>query len=85
MLQRVRLVGLVLPIKKKIYKRVKVWNKLYEENKIDFKKASISLNSWIGHAKNADSYLLIQNIKKNVNGYTMTEKERIINNMFIKI
>lgn len=64
MLQRVRLVGLVLPIKKKIYKRVKVWNKLYEENKIDFKKASISLNSWIGHAKNADSYLLIQNIKK---------------------
>lgn len=50
--------------KKKIYKRVKVWNKLYEENKIDFKKASISLNSWIGHAKNADSYLLIQNIKK---------------------
>lgn len=50
--------------KKKIYKRVKLWNKLYEEKRIDFKNTAIRLNSWIGHTKNADSYSLIMNVKK---------------------
>ena len=49
--------------KKKIYKKIKIWNKLYDEQKLDFKQASIKLNSWEGHAKNADSYSLIKKVK----------------------
>ena len=51
--------------KKKIYKKVRIWNKLYDEKKLEFKDTSLRLNSWIGHAKNADSYYLIKNIKRN--------------------
>lgn len=50
--------------KKKIYKKVKIWNQLYKEKKIDFKNTAMKLNSWIGHAKNANSYSLIQNVKR---------------------
>lgn len=51
--------------KKKIYKKVKVWNKLYKYKKLDLKEASIKLNSWIGHAQNANSYFLIEKVKNN--------------------
>ena len=50
--------------KKKIYKKVKIWNQLYKEKKLDFKNTAMKLNSWIGHAKNADSYSLIRNVKR---------------------
>lgn len=36
--------------KKSIYKRVKTWNKLYENGSLDMKKSWTSLQSWIGHA-----------------------------------
>ena len=42
--------------KKKIYKRVKKWNKLYKDKKLDLKKAYQSLTSWKGHAKHSNSY-----------------------------
>lgn len=51
--------------KKKIYKKVKNWNKLYYQNKLDLKQTCIRLNSWIGHAQNADTYLLVQKVKRN--------------------
>lgn len=36
--------------KKRIYKRVKIWNEYYEKNELDIMKAAESLKSWIGHA-----------------------------------
>ena len=51
--------------KKKIYKKIKKWNELYDDKKLDLKQASIKLNSWEGHAKNADSYYLIKKVKSN--------------------
>ncbi len=50
--------------KKKIKKKIKIWNKLYHENKLDLKETALKLNSWIGHAQNADTYHLIQEMKK---------------------
>ncbi len=50
--------------KKKIYKKIKKLNKLYENKTFDFEKARQSLNSWIGHAKNANSYHLINDVMK---------------------
>ena len=48
-----------------MYKKIKIWNKLYDEQKLDFKHTSIKLSSWEGHAKNADSYCLIKKVKSN--------------------
>lgn len=45
--------------KKKIRKKIKKWNKLYHEKKLDLRETTLKLNSWIGHAKNADTFLLI--------------------------
>lgn len=45
--------------KKKIRKKIKKWNKLYYEKKLDLRQTTLRLNSWIGHAKNADTFLLI--------------------------
>lgn len=53
--------------KKKIKKKIKIWNKLYHENKLDLKETALKLNSWIGHAKNADTYHLVQEMKKRCN------------------
>ena len=50
--------------KKKIYKKVKIWNQLYKEKNLDLKNTAIKLNSWIGHAKNADTYSLIKTVKR---------------------
>lgn len=36
--------------KKKMYKRVRVWNDLYDNNRLDIMKAAESLKSWMGHA-----------------------------------
>lgn len=45
--------------KKKIRKKIKTWNKLYYKKKLDLRQTTLRLNSWIGHAKNADTFLLI--------------------------
>jgi len=36
--------------KKKMYKRVRKWNSLYDKNQLDIMKAAESFKSWIGHA-----------------------------------
>lgn len=46
----------------KIKKNVKKWNKLWKKNKLDFSFTIQSLNSWIGHASHANSYLLKKKI-----------------------
>lgn len=48
--------------KLKIRKKVKIWNKIYEKKKINMSKANISLNAWLGHAINADTYKLRRKI-----------------------
>lgn len=37
--------------KKRIYKRVREWNELYETKELDIMKAAESLKAWTGHAK----------------------------------
>ena len=49
--------------KKRIYKRVKGWNKSYEENTLDIFKAAESLKAWIGHASLGNNYEYIEKIK----------------------
>ena len=49
--------------KKKIYKKVKIWNKLYEENSLDLLKTAERLKAWIGHASLGDNYEFIEKIK----------------------
>lgn len=44
--------------KRKIRKKVKTWNKIYENKNANMSKANISLNAWLGHAINADTYRL---------------------------
>lgn len=53
--------------KKKIYKKVKIWNKLYDEKKLDLMQTAMRLNSWKGHAGNADTYHLIQYVENSCN------------------
>ena len=50
--------------KKKINKKVKFWNKMYKQNKLDLRETTMKFNSWIGHAKNADCYHLIRKMTK---------------------
>ena len=50
--------------KKKIYKTVRKYNKLYHKKIFNEKQAMLSLNSWIGHAQNADTYNLIKDVIK---------------------
>ena len=45
--------------KKKIKNKIKKWNKLYYNKKLDLKNTTIKLNSWIGHAQNADTFFLV--------------------------
>lgn len=45
--------------KKKIKNKIKIWNKLYHEKKLDLRETTLRLNSWIGHAQNADTFFLV--------------------------
>lgn len=46
--------------KRKIKKNMKLWKKLSANNKLDKTKMSLSLNSWLGHVKHANSYNLVE-------------------------
>ena len=48
--------------KKKIYNNVKIWNQIYDSKNLDLRQTSMKLNSWVGHAKNADTCLLIRKV-----------------------
>ena len=55
--------------KKRIYKRVKYWNELYDKNELDIFKAAEGLKSWVGHANLGDNYKYIQKIKNKCKWY----------------
>lgn len=50
--------------KKKIKKKVKVWNKQYHDGTFHMLSSMQSLHSWIGHASHCNSYSLQQKILK---------------------
>lgn len=61
--------------KKKIYKKVRNWNKLYDENSLDLFKASQSLMSWMGHAKLGNNFEYIKKIRKKCKWLYIDENE----------
>ena len=48
--------------KKKIYKRVKIWNQMYKNQQLDLKKTNASLRAWVGHASHITKRGLIQDV-----------------------
>ena len=53
--------------KKKIKKKIKKWNLLYKNGKLDFAKSFQSLKSWEGHISHCNSYRLKQKILNSCN------------------
>ena len=47
---------------KKAKRKIKKWNKLYEQKKLQFKETTIKLNAWLGHVQNADTFNLVNNV-----------------------
>lgn len=43
---------------KKMNKKIKVWNKLYKEERFNKKKFILSFNSWLGYIKHGNTYKL---------------------------
>lgn len=52
--------------KKKIYKKIRVWNKLYVSGLLDKKKFDLSYNSYVGYIKHANSYGLKKDIDSKI-------------------
>ena len=48
--------------KRKIYKKVKKWNKLYKEKNLDLMRAGQSFTSWKGHAKHCKNERFIKKV-----------------------
>ena len=46
--------------KNKLYKKVKIWNKLYDNGLLDSKKFILSYNSYKGHMTHSNSYKFIK-------------------------
>lgn len=51
--------------KKKIKIKIKNWNKLYHKKELDLRETTLKLNSWIGHAQNADTFFLVNKMIRN--------------------
>ena len=51
---------------KKIKKKIKIWNCLYELGGLDNKKFVLSFNSWLGHISHANSYNLKNKVLKSI-------------------
>ncbi len=69
--------------KKKIKKNVKIWNKQYEKNSLDFEHTLQSLNSWLGHSSHCNSYKLQQKILNNCNFLFTPKSNKQIEDNFI--
>ena len=54
-----------LDSKKKIKRKVKIWNIQYKKNTLDINYVMQSLNSWLGHSSHCNSYKLQNKIFKN--------------------
>lgn len=48
--------------KKKIRKKIRKWNKAYDNGTLDTHKVKLSINSWLAHIKHCDSYRLKEKI-----------------------
>lgn len=53
--------------KKKIKKKVKYWNSLYSNKRLNFERALNSLNAWKGHASHCNTYNLQKKIYNSCN------------------
>lgn len=69
--------------KKKIKKKVRKWNLLYSQNKLDIKRTMMSLNSWKGHANHCDSYKLQEKILNSCNFLYNANTFKTIENNYI--
>lgn len=49
--------------KEKFQRKIRCWNTLYKEGKLDHKDFVLSFNSWLGHVKHANSYKLVNKMK----------------------
>ena len=48
----------------RVKKRIKSWNKKWKKGEYDFERWNLSFNAWRGYAIHADSYKLIERLKK---------------------
>lgn len=46
--------------KRKMYKKIREFNKLYKKNELNVRRANMTINSWKAHTKNADAYNLMK-------------------------
>lgn len=64
--------------KKKIKKKLKQWNRMYnEDGYFEISDVNQSLNSWLGHAKHCNSYKLATKIINNCDFYTDEDMENV--------
>lgn len=52
--------------KKKIKGKIREWNNLYIINKLNVSEMKLSLGSWLGHAKHANTYNMIKDYKNKI-------------------
>lgn len=52
--------------KKKIKGKIREWNNLYMLNKLNVSKMKLSLGSWLGHAKHANTYNMVKDYKNKI-------------------
>lgn len=48
--------------KKKMRRKLKIFENLYKENKVDLDYIVVCINSWLGHAKHCNSYNLVNKL-----------------------
>lgn len=71
--------------KKKIKKKVKTWNKLYQKNKLNLPKTMQSIHSWLGHSSHCNSYKLQQKVLNNCNFIYTKHTYKTIENYLISL
>ena len=64
--------------KKKIKRKIKKWNKLYFQNRLEYSLAIQSLNSWLGHSSHCNSYNLQ---RKMINKCSFIYNDKIYNSI----
>lgn len=75
-----------LDSKKKIKKKVKIWNKKYTKNSLNLNHTMQCLNSWIGHCSHCNSYKLQQKILNKCDFlYTNKTIENMENNLILLV
>lgn len=52
--------------KKKIKRKIAIWNKLYESGQFERRNFILSFNSWLGHVKHSNSYTLQSKVRNSI-------------------